>query len=116
MDGTLETLGIGEFWARLISYVPNRAGNVFGDRAVSRRGPGATRSEIAVGAPFLATHFLLGHVDGDAQSAGRSVTPLTLTLALIRRCPIAPGRAVFTWPVASSFSILRPSLSRRRIG
>jgi Transmembrane secretion effector len=60
MAGMRETLRIGEFRALLISYVINRAGDVFGALALAVVVLGATRSPVAVAALFLATQFLPG--------------------------------------------------------
>ena len=60
MAGLRKTLGIPEFRALLISYVINRAGDVFGALALAIVVLGAARSAIAVAALFLATQFLPG--------------------------------------------------------
>src|ERR1700729_2891098 len=56
------TLRIAEFRALLISYVINRAGDVFGALALAVVVLGTTKSAIAVAALFLATQFLPGLV------------------------------------------------------
>ena len=62
MAGIRNTLRIAEFRALLISYVINRAGDVFGALALAVVVLGATRSAIAIAALFLATQFLPGLV------------------------------------------------------
>ena len=62
MAGIRKTLRIAEFRALLISYVINRAGDVFGALALAVVVLGATRSAIAIAALFLATQFLPGLV------------------------------------------------------
>jgi len=57
-----DTLRIPEFRALLISYVINRAGDVFGALALAVMVLGTTRSAIAIAALFLATQFLPGVV------------------------------------------------------
>jgi predicted MFS family arabinose efflux permease len=57
-----DTLRIAEFRALLVSYVINRAGDVFGALALAVVVLGATRSPIAIAALFLATQFLPGLV------------------------------------------------------
>jgi MFS family permease len=60
--GLRDTLRIPEFRALLISYVINRAGDVFGALALAVVVLGTTRSAIAIAALFLATQFLPGLV------------------------------------------------------
>jgi MFS family permease len=60
--GLRSTLRIPEFRALLISYVINRAGDVFGALALAVVVLGTTRSAIAIAALFLATQFLPGLV------------------------------------------------------
>ena len=62
MAGMRKTLRIAEFRALLISYVINRAGDVFGALALAVVVLGTTRSAIAVAALFLATQFVPGLV------------------------------------------------------
>ncbi len=62
MAGIRKTLGIAEFRALLISYVINRAGDVFGALALAIVVLSTTRSAIATAALFLATQFLPGLV------------------------------------------------------
>ncbi len=62
MAGMRGTLRIPEFRALLISYVINRAGDVFGALALAVVVLGTTKSAIAVAALFLATQFLPGLV------------------------------------------------------
>ena len=62
MAGIRKTLRIAEFRALLISYVINRAGDVFGALALAVVVLGTTRSAIAIAALFLATQFLPGLV------------------------------------------------------
>ena len=62
MSGMRATLRIAEFRALLISYVINRAGDVFGALALAVVVLGTTKSAIAVAALFLATQFLPGLV------------------------------------------------------
>jgi len=57
-----DTLRIAEFRALLISYVINRAGDVFGALALAVVVLTTTRSAIAIAALFLATQFLPGLV------------------------------------------------------
>src|SRR5579884_1374165 len=60
MAGIRRTLRIAEFRTLLISYVINRAGDVFGALALAVVVLGTTRSAIATAALFLATQFLPG--------------------------------------------------------
>jgi len=60
--GMRGTWRIGEFRALLISYVINRAGDVFGALALAVVVLGTTKSAVAVAALFLATQFLPGLV------------------------------------------------------
>jgi predicted MFS family arabinose efflux permease len=60
--GMRDTLRIAEFRALLISYVINRAGDVFGALALAVVVLTTTRSAIAIAALFLATQFLPGLV------------------------------------------------------
>jgi hypothetical protein len=60
--GIGKTLRIAEFRALLISYVINRAGDVFGALALAIVVLATTRSAIATAALFLATQFLPGLV------------------------------------------------------
>jgi len=60
--GMRDTLRIAEFRALLISYVINRAGDVFGALALAVVVLTTTRSTIAIAALFLATQFLPGLV------------------------------------------------------
>ena len=62
MAGVRSTLRIPEFRALLISYVINRAGDVFGALALAIVVLGATKSAIAIAALFLATQFFPGLV------------------------------------------------------
>ncbi len=62
MAGMRDTLRIAEFRALLISYVINRAGDVFGALALAVVVLTTTRSAIAIAALFLATQFLPGLV------------------------------------------------------
>ena len=62
MAGMRDTLRIPEFRALLISYVINRAGDVFGALALAIVVLGTTRSALAIAALFLATQFLPGLV------------------------------------------------------
>lgn len=62
MAGIRDSLRIAEFRALLISYVINRAGDVFGALALAIVVLGTTRSAIATAALFLATQFLPGLV------------------------------------------------------
>lgn len=62
MAGIRKSLGIAEFRALLISYVINRAGDVFGALALAVVVLAATRSALATAALFLATQFLPGLV------------------------------------------------------
>lgn len=62
MAGIRAALRVREFRALLISYVINRAGDVFGALALAVVVLAATRSAIAVAALFLATQFLPGLV------------------------------------------------------
>lgn len=62
MAGIRKTLRIAEFRALLISYVINRAGDVFGALALAVVVLGITRSALATAALFLATQFLPGLV------------------------------------------------------
>jgi predicted MFS family arabinose efflux permease len=62
MAGIRKTLRIAEFRALLISYVINRAGDVFGALALAVVVLSTTRSAIATAALFLATQFLPGLV------------------------------------------------------
>lgn len=62
MAGIRDTWRIAEFRALLISYVINRAGDVFGALALAVVVLGTTRSAIAVAALFLGTQFLPGLV------------------------------------------------------
>ena len=62
MAGMRKTLRIAEFRALLISYVINRAGDVFGALALAVVVLGTTKSAIAVAALFLATQFVPGLV------------------------------------------------------
>ena len=57
-----DTLRIAEFRSLLISYVINRAGDVFGALALAVVVLTTTRSAIAIAALFLATQFLPGLV------------------------------------------------------
>jgi MFS family permease len=58
--GLRKSLRVAEFRALLISYVINRAGDVFGALALAIVVLGTTRSAIAIAALFLATQFLPG--------------------------------------------------------
>jgi len=60
--GIRKSLQIAEFRALLISYVINRAGDVFGALALAIVVLATTRSAIATAALFLATQFLPGLV------------------------------------------------------
>jgi predicted MFS family arabinose efflux permease len=60
--GMRDTLRIAEFRALLISYMINRAGDVFGALALAVVVLTTTRSTIAIAALFLATQFLPGLV------------------------------------------------------
>jgi len=60
--GLRDTWRIAEFRALLISYVINRAGDVFGALALAVVVLGTTRSALALAALFLATQFLPGLV------------------------------------------------------
>jgi predicted MFS family arabinose efflux permease len=60
--GIRKSLRIAEFRALLISYVINRAGDVFGALALAIVVLGITRSAVATAALFLATQFLPGLV------------------------------------------------------
>jgi predicted MFS family arabinose efflux permease len=60
--GMRDTLRIAEFRALLISYVINRAGDVFGALALAVVVLTTTRSAIAIAALFLAAQFLPGLV------------------------------------------------------
>jgi Transmembrane secretion effector len=60
--GIRKSLRIAEFRALLISYVINRAGDVFGALALAIVVLGITRSALATAALFLATQFLPGLV------------------------------------------------------
>jgi MFS family permease len=60
--GIRKSLRIAEFRALLISYVINRAGDVFGALALAIVVLGTTHSAIATAALFLATQFLPGLV------------------------------------------------------
>jgi predicted MFS family arabinose efflux permease len=60
--GMRDTLRIAEFRGLLISYVINRAGDVFGALALAVVVLTTTRSAIAIAALFLATQFLPGLV------------------------------------------------------
>ena len=77
MAGMRATWRVPEFRALLISYVINRAGDVFGALALAVVVLGATRSAIAIAALFLATQFLPGLVGpfliacAGARPAGR---------------------------------------------
>ena len=62
MAGMRDILRIAEFRALLISYVINRAGDVFGALALAVVVLTTTRSAIAIAALFLATQFLPGLV------------------------------------------------------
>ena len=62
MAGMRDTLRIAEFRSLLISYVINRAGDVFGALALAVVVLTTTRSAIAIAALFLATQFLPGLV------------------------------------------------------
>jgi MFS transporter len=62
VSGIGKTLRIAEFRALLISYVINRAGDVFGALALAVVVLATTRSAIATAALFLATQFLPGLV------------------------------------------------------
>ncbi|MGN6871829.1 MAG: MFS transporter [Solirubrobacteraceae bacterium] len=62
MAGIRKSLRIAEFRALLISYVINRAGDVFGALALAIVVLGVTHSAIATAALFLATQFLPGLV------------------------------------------------------
>ena len=62
MAGMRGTLRIAEFRALLISYVINRAGDVFGALALAVVVLGTTKSAIAVAALFMATQFVPGLV------------------------------------------------------
>ncbi len=62
MAGIRKSLRVAEFRALLISYVINRAGDVFGALALAIVVLGTTRSAIAIAALFLATQFLPGLV------------------------------------------------------
>jgi predicted MFS family arabinose efflux permease len=62
VTGIRKTLRVAEFRALLISYVINRAGDVFGALALAIVVLGTTRSAIATAALFLATQFLPGLV------------------------------------------------------
>lgn len=62
MAGMRDTLRIAEFRALLISYVINRAGDVFGALALAVVVLTTTRSASAIAALFLATQFLPGLV------------------------------------------------------
>ena len=62
MAGLRSTLRIPEFRALLISYVINRAGDVFGALALAIIVLGATKSAIEIAALFLATQFFPGLV------------------------------------------------------
>jgi predicted MFS family arabinose efflux permease len=62
MAGIRKSLRVAEFRALLISYVINRAGDVFGALALAVVVLATTRSAIAVAALFLATQFLPGLV------------------------------------------------------
>ena len=62
MAGIRKTLRIAEFRTLLISYVINRAGDVFGALALAVVVLGTTKSAIAVAALFLATQFVPGLV------------------------------------------------------
>ncbi|HJS96145.1 MAG TPA: MFS transporter [Solirubrobacteraceae bacterium] len=62
MAGIRKTLRVAEFRALLISYVINRAGDVFGALALAIVVLGVTHSAIATAALFLATQFLPGLV------------------------------------------------------
>jgi hypothetical protein len=62
MGGLRKTLGVAEFRSLLISYVINRAGDVFGALALAVVVLTTTRSAIATAALFLATQFLPGLV------------------------------------------------------
>jgi MFS family permease len=62
VTGLRGTWRIAEFRALLISYVINRAGDVFGALALAVVVLGTTRSAIALAALFLATQFLPGLV------------------------------------------------------
>ena len=60
MAGIRDALRIAEFRSLLISYVINRAGDVFGALALAVVVLSTTRSAIAIAALFLATQFLPG--------------------------------------------------------
>ncbi|HKO27335.1 MAG TPA: MFS transporter [Solirubrobacteraceae bacterium] len=62
MAGIRKTLRIAEFRALLVSYVINRAGDVFGALALAIVVLGVTHSALATAALFLATQFLPGLV------------------------------------------------------
>ncbi|MGH2883777.1 MAG: MFS transporter [Solirubrobacteraceae bacterium] len=62
MAGLRRTWRIAEFRALLISYVINRAGDVFGALALAVVVLGTTKSAIALAALFLATQFFPGLV------------------------------------------------------
>jgi Transmembrane secretion effector len=73
--GMRGTLRIAEFRALLISYVINRAGDVFGALALAVIVLGATKSAIAVAALFLATQFVPGLVGPFVLARTGAITP-----------------------------------------
>ncbi|HET6865905.1 MAG TPA: MFS transporter [Solirubrobacteraceae bacterium] len=75
MAGIRKTLRIAEFRALLVSYVINRAGDVFGALALAVVVLGITRSAIATAALFLATQFLPGLVGPGLVARFGAVAP-----------------------------------------
>ncbi len=75
MAGIRKSLRIAEFRALLISYVINRAGDVFGALALAIVVLATTHSAIATAALFLATQFLPGLVGPGLVARVGSVAP-----------------------------------------
>lgn len=75
MAGIRKSLRVREFRALLISYVINRAGDVFGALALAIVVLSTTRSAIATAALFLATQFLPGLVGPFLVARVGGITP-----------------------------------------
>src|SRR6185312_5826822 len=75
MAGIRKSLRIAEFRALLISYVINRAGDVFGALALAIVVLGTTHSAIATAALFVATQFLPGLVGPGLVARVGTVAP-----------------------------------------
>jgi predicted MFS family arabinose efflux permease len=96
--GFRKTLRVAEFRALLISYVINRAGDVFGALALAIVVLSTTRSAIATAALFLATQFLPGLVG---------------PFLVARVGGVSPGRILPTcYLIEASFFLVLAAVSR----